>query len=1220
MNDDAAVQQLYGKIEREKAIINAANSLRQATNNASVLSRGESQIRDARRNIQYFEQRLQELRTRKDMSNLSMAGNGGPRPPQHGVSGRSGPSGSGGNNQQGYGGNSEGGDYGNPGPGGYSMGGAPGLMPPSRPYAPPGPGDRTPRARPNYSKLDLIKYDTAHLGPRIQLMLSQMEFKLSVEKQYKEGIDKMVRLYQIEKDRKSQADAEGRRIESNQKIQLLTRALRRYEDLHVVDENSADAADDESLDTPSQRKPLTGHLHVRISAVADVEHASTGRFTRGPETFVIMKVEDTFKGRTKASRTDRWADEIHEFDCDKANEVEFTVYDKSGEHPVPIGLLWVRLSDLVDEIRRKRLETEFNQAGWTTADNMDGSQPRPDLQFQPPPTGQNGPGGAGATASAAGGPPGSGLTPQTGPVYVEAWFSLEPVGRIQLTLGFVKQAKDRRPFDVGLNRKGAVRQKKDEVVEQYGHKFTIQTFYNIMRCALCGDFLKYTAGMQCADCKLTCHKSCYQKVVTKCISKSNADVDPDDEKINHRIPHRFDIFSNMGANWCCHCGYMLPIGRRQSRKCSECKLTAHANCVHLVPDFCGMSMESANQILAELKVAKSKGVVRGRRMLDNSQKLRPPSGTLARPSVPAETPSFRQAPNHQDQMPQGDAAKQDRFSYGKDRTSDQYDQPPRTSSFGPGAEQAVGAAKSSMNAPPSPDSLHRPPTQRTQSSQSATAAAAAALAISGNKRTPAAQDPRQGYNRGSTEHQQPGSRPGSGYDDGYHGGKSYRPQGQGQSSPSQQQQQQQQAPQPVPYDPAAYAAVSGYPRQPQPPVQQQPPTNAPPNRSPYQPIAPPIPQVQVPPTASVSQQRQPQPALQPSTALAQPVPEERKQAPSANTAGTGRRIGLDHFNFLAVLGKGNFGKVMLAETKTTKQLYAIKVLKKEFIIENDEVESTRSEKRVLLIANKERHPFLLSLHACFQTETRVYFVMEYIAGGDLMLHIQRGQFGTKRAQFYAAEVCLALKYFHENGVIYRDLKLDNIMLGLDGHVKIADYGLCKEDMWYGSTTSTFCGTPEFMAPEILLDKKYGRAVDWWAFGVLIYQMLLQQSPFRGEDEDEIYDAILADEPLYPIHMPRDSVSILQKLLTREPEMRLGSGPTDAQEIMSHAFFRNVNWEEIYRKAVPAPFIPVVKGRADTSNFDSEFTSVTPVLTPVQSVLTQAMQEEFRGFSYSADFV
>ena len=316
--------------------------------------------------------------------------------------------------------------------------------------------------------------------------------------------------------------------------------------------------------------------------------------------------------------------------------------------------------------------------------------------------------------------------------------------------------------------------------------------------------------------------------------------------------------------------------------------------------------------------------------------------------------------------------------------------------------------------------------------------------------------------------------------------------------------------------------------------------------------------------------------------------------------GSGPRIGLDHFNFLAVLGKGNFGKVMLAEAKSSKKLYAIKVLKKEFIIENDEVESTKSEKRVFLIANKERHPFLLSLHACFQTETRVYFVMEYISGGDLMLHIQRGQFGLKRAQFYAAEVCLALKYFHENGVIYRDLKLDNILLTLDGHIKIGDYGLCKEDMWYGSTTSTFCGTPEFMAPEILLDKKYGRAVDWWAFGVLIYQMLLQQSPFRGEDEDEIYDAILADEPLYPIHMPRDSVSILQKLLTREPELRLGSGPGDAQELMSHAFFKGVNWDDIYHKRVPTPFKPSIKNEKDTSNFDSEFTSVTPVLTPVQS--------------------
>ncbi|CZR58480.1 uncharacterized protein PAC_08372 [Phialocephala subalpina] len=308
----------------------------------------------------------------------------------------------------------------------------------------------------------------------------------------------------------------------------------------------------------------------------------------------------------------------------------------------------------------------------------------------------------------------------------------------------------------------------------------------------------------------------------------------------------------------------------------------------------------------------------------------------------------------------------------------------------------------------------------------------------------------------------------------------------------------------------------------------------------------------------------------------------RRAAPSATDASTKQRIGLDHFNFLAVLGK------------------AIKVLKKGFIIENDEVESIRSEKRVSLIANKERHPFLVNLHACFQTETRVYFIMEYISGGDLMLHIQRGQFGTKRAQFYVAEVCLALKYFHENGVIYRDLKLGNIILTLDGHIKVADYGLCEEEMLYGSMTSTFCGTPEFMAPEILLDKNNCHSEE--------------------KTKTKYTTPFWQTNPLYPIYIPYDSVSILQKLLTREPDQRLGSGPTDAQEIISQPFFRNINWDDVYYKRIQPPFQPQITSATDTSNFDSKFTSVTPVLTPVQSVSSQAMQEEFRAFSYSADFV
>jgi hypothetical protein len=297
------------------------------------------------------------------------------------------------------------------------------------------------------------------------------------------------------------------------------------------------------------------------------------------------------------------------------------------------------------------------------------------------------------------------------------------------------------------------------------------------------------------------------------------------------------------------------------------------------------------------------------------------------------------------------------------------------------------------------------------------------------------------------------------YDQGGYGG---RPE-QDPYGSQQQQQQQYGGPQQRKYNPADYANISQY--QPQSQIQQQQPQQ-------YQQLPPQQQYHQQPQQPQQQQQApvKPQPVEQaaaPSPTSSGMIPAQAtKVLPSATDPGTGQRIGLDHFNFLAVLGKGNFGKVMLAETKKTRKLYAIKVLKKEFIIENDEVESIRSEKRVFLIANQERHPFLTNLHACFQTETRVYFVMEYISGGDLMLHIQRGQFGTKRAQFYAAEVCLALKYFHENGVIYRDLKLDNILLTLDGHIKIADYGLCKEDMWYGSNTSTFCGTPEFMAPEV----------------------------------------------------------------------------------------------------------------------------------------------------------
>jgi len=196
---------------------------------------------------------------------------------------------------------------------------------------------------------------------------------------------------------------------------------------------------DDSLNMPSQRKPLSGHMTIRVHAVADVDHAATGRFSRGPETFVIMKVEDSFKARTKATRTDRWTDELHEFDIDKANEIELTVYDKTGDHPMPIGMLWVRIADIVEEMRRKKIETELQNSGWVSADKMgDSGQPRPDLQFQPPPGQNYGGSGAGPSGMRPAGPAAGGPQPVTGPVYVDSWFSLEPVGRIHLTMTFGK--------------------------------------------------------------------------------------------------------------------------------------------------------------------------------------------------------------------------------------------------------------------------------------------------------------------------------------------------------------------------------------------------------------------------------------------------------------------------------------------------------------------------------------------------------------------------------------------------------------------------------------------------------------------------------------------------------------------------------------------------------------------------------------------------------------
>ncbi|CAG2160272.1 unnamed protein product [Oppiella nova] len=287
-----------------------------------------------------------------------------------------------------------------------------------------------------------------------------------------------------------------------------------------------------------------------------------------------------------------------------------------------------------------------------------------------------------------------------------------------------------------------------------------------------------------------------------------------------------------------------------------------------------------------------------------------------------------------------------------------------------------------------------------------------------------------------------------------------------------------------------------------------------------------------------------------------------------------RKYTFDDFNLLKVLGRGSFGKVLLAELKQHSVYFAIKCLKKHSVIEDDDIESIMIERKNYLC-----------------------FAMEWCCGGDLMFHVQKsGKFDENKARFYASEILCAVEFMHSKGIVYRDLKLDNIMIDQKGHLRLVDFGMClgqiyREDL----LPSNFCGTPEYMAPEIIKGVKYNQSVDFWSFGVLLYEMVVGTSPFHGTDEEEL----------------------LWNLLSKAPEQRLGMPTCPAGSIRSQTFFKGVEWTKVEKCQIKAPFIPELSSPFDVSYFDEYFTKEEPNLTPVCPKITQSIDQTlFDGFSYT----
>ena len=332
-----------------------------------------------------------------------------------------------------------------------------------------------------------------------------------------------------------------------------------------------------------------------------------------------------------------------------------------------------------------------------------------------------------------------------------------------------------------------------------------------------------------------------------------------------------------------------------------------------------------------------------------------------------------------------------------------------------------------------------------------------------------------------------------------------------------------------------------------------------------------------------------------------------------------KNVGVDDFKLIKVIGRGSYGKVCLVQFKQTNDLYAMKSLKKDVLLDDDQVESTLLEKSILQSLN---YPFLVGMVFCFQTEERVYFVLPFVRGGELFQHLRQSKyFPEEKVKFYAAIIGLALEYLHKNGIVYRDIKPENILLEEDGYLKLIDFGMAKI-LKDDEKANSFCGTPEYLAPEIITGEGHNRMADWWSYGTLVYEMLFGIPPFFCENVEKMYDLITKAELRFPkkFKVSDEAKDFLAKLLIKNQKERFGING-GFEEIKKHPFFKGMDFKALEEKKIEAPFKPVLEGSFDVRNFDEEFTSeelVSSEINEKNMELIKRNQDQFDDFDDDDD--